>query len=310
MTAVRHTEGPDAGAVRHYGDPLREQRRLAAGEASVDLSHRPVFSISGRDRLSWLNNVTSQDFAGLAPGVPVTAYILDHQGHIAHVFGGTDDGETLWAHTEPGHAEELLAWLRRMVFAARVEIDEQPDKRLVLPAGASAPTAIPSTEVEDRLGEVRAGTWAMEALRIAAGQPRTFLDTDEKAIPNELANPEGDLLGAATHLAKGCYPGQETVARIYNLGRPPRRLTLLHLDGSADELPAVGADVLAGGRVVGRMGTSERHYELGPIGLALLKRQLPVDADLEVDGIAAAQEVLVDPEAGLHWRPTPGLGRR
>jgi len=310
VTEVRNDQGPDAGAVRHYGDPLREQRRLATGEASVDLSHRPVFSISGSDRLSWLNNVTSQDFAGLAPGVPVTAYILDHQGHIVHVLGGVDDGETLWAHTEPGRDEALLTWLRRMVFAARVEIAEQPDRRLVLPAGAAAPTVVDSADVEDVLGGVRAGTWAMEALRIAAGQPRTFLDTDEKTIPNELANPEGDLLGPAAHLAKGCYPGQETVARIYNLGRPPRRLTLLHLDGSADALPEVGADILADGRVVGRMGTSERHYELGPIGLALLKRQLPTDAALTADGIAAAQEILVDPEAGLHWRPTPGLGRR
>ncbi len=309
MTIVRHDQGPDAGAVRHYGDPLREQRRLAAGEASVDLSHRPVFAISGRDRLSWLNNVSSQDFAALAPGVPVTAYVLDHQGHIVHVLSGVDDGETLWAHTEPGHAEALLAWLRRMVFAARVTIDELPDHRLILPAGGT-PEIVPSTDVESRLGEVRAGTWAMEALRIAAGLPRTFLDTDDKAIPNELANPEGALLGPATHLAKGCYPGQETVARIYNLGRPPRRLTLLHLDGTANALPEVGAEILADGRAVGRMGTSERHYELGPIGLALLKRQLPTDAELTVDGIAAAQEVLVDPEAGLHWRPAPGLGRR
>lgn len=321
MTAVRNDQGPDAGAVRHYGDPLREQRRLAAGEASVDLSHRPVFSISGRDRLSWLNSVTSQDFRALTPGTPVTAYILDHQGHIVHVLGGVDDGETLWAHTEPGHAEALLAWLRRMVFAARIEIAEQPELKLILPArnagtipelaeGSHGPIAVSSADVESRLGEVRAGTWAMEAVRIAAGLPRTFLDTDEKAIPNELANPEGNLLGAATHLAKGCYPGQETVARIYNLGRPPRRLTLLHLDGGAEALPAVGAEVLADGRVVGRMGTSERHFELGPIGLALLKRQLPTDAELTVNGIAAAQEMLVDPEAGLHWRPTPGLGRR
>lgn len=310
MTAVRNEGGPDVGAVRHYGDPLREQRRLLAGEASVDLSHRPVFAISGRDRLAWLNNITSQEVAELTPGVPVTAYILDHQGHIVHVLGGVDDGETLWAHTEPGREEALLAWLRRMVFAARVTIDELPDHRLILPAGATAPEVAPSTAVETSLGEVRAGTWAMEALRIAAGLPRTFFDTDEKTIPNELANPDGELLGPATHLAKGCYPGQETVARIYNLGRPPRRLTLLHLDGSADALPAVGAEVLADGRVVGRMGTSERHYELGPIGLALLKRQLPIDAELTVDGIAAAQEVLVDPEAGLHWRPAPGLGRR
>ncbi len=308
MTAVVHSEGPDAGAAWHYGDPMREQRRLAAGEASVDLSHRPVFSVSGRDRLRWLNDITSQDFAGLQPGVPVTAYILDHQGHISHVLGGVDDGETLWAHTEPGHADALLAWLRRMVFAARVEVDEQPDKRLVLPAGGVGPAIVDAADVEAALGEVRAGTWAMEALRIAGGLPRTFLDTDEKTIPNELANPEGTALGPAVHLTKGCYPGQETVARIYNLGRPPRRLALLQLDGSADALPQVGADVVADGRVVGRMGTSALHYELGPIGLALLKRTLPLDAPLLVEGIAAAQEPLVDPDAGLHFRAT-GLPR-
>ena len=343
--SVLLTEGPDAGAVWHYGDPLREQRRLIAGEAGVDLSHRPVFAISGADRLRWLNDVTSQNFAALAPGVPTLAYILNPQGHIAHVFGAIDDGQTLWCHTEPGHADALLAWLRRMVFAARVEIAEVSEQyALVLPprtslveqtpgdslveqarqrrvetrddpstgsgiVSTSGLAIVPREQLQEALGDIRAGIWAMEAVRIASGMPRIFLDTDERTIPNELANPEGELLGAGVHLSKGCYPGQETVARIYNLGRPPRRLTLLHLDGSVDQLPAVGADVLHEGRVVGRMGTAERHYELGPIGLALLKRGLSTGAELSVDGIAAAQETLVDPEAGLHWRPEPGLGR-
>ncbi len=306
---VRLTEGVDAGAVWHYGDPLREQKALEAGRAGVDLTHRPVFTVSGPDRLRWLNDITSQDLSSLAPGVPTVAYILDAQGHVTHVFGATDDGTTLWCHTEPGRLDALLAWLRRMVFAARVEIAGIGDTHaLVLPPGRP-PTIVPRDGVEAALGEVRAGIWAMEAVRIASGTPRIFLDTDDRTIPNELANPDADLLGPAVHLRKGCYPGQETVARVYNLGRPPRRLTLLHLDGSAERLPEVGADVLLDGRAVGRMGTSERHHELGPIGLALLKRTTPVDAPLQVDGIAAAQEVLVDPESGLHWRPTPGLGR-
>lgn len=311
MTAVRHLDGPDAGAVWHYGDPLREQRALLAGEASVDLSHRPLFAVSGPDRLTWLHAIASQDFASLAPGHPTSSYILNAQGHLTHVFGGVDDGETFWGHSEPGHLDALLAWLRRMVFAARVEVaDHRDDKALVLPAGASGPIVVDRDEVDQALGERRAGTWAMEALRIASGVPRVFLDTDDKTIPNELANPDGTRLGPAVHLAKGCYPGQETVARVYNLGRPPRRLTLLHLDGSAERLPAVGADLLAEGRVVGRMGTSERHYELGPIGLALVKRTVAVQQPLVVDGIAAAQEVLVDPEVGRHWRPDAGLLRR
>jgi folate-binding protein YgfZ len=327
---VRLTEGVDAGAAWHYGDPLREQKALAGGLAGVDLSHRPVFTVTGRDRLSWLNDISSQDFLHLEPGVPTVAYILDAQGHLTHVFGATDDGETLWCHTEPGHLPALLDWLRKMVFAARVELADVSDGyALVLPpagetvaepdeapssssgsitAGAG-PVIVSRDQVDAVLGENRAGIWAMEALRIASGTPRIFLDTDERTIPNELANPASDLLGPAVHLRKGCYPGQETVARVYNLGRPPRRLTLLHLDGSAERLPAVGAEVLADGKPVGRMGTSERHFELGPIGLALLKRTLPADTELVVDSVAAAQELLVDPESGLHWRPEPGIGR-
>jgi folate-binding protein YgfZ len=305
------TEGVDAGAVWHYGDPFREQKALVAGRAGVDLSHRPVFTVSGSDRLKWLNDITSQDFENLAPGQPTVAYILDAQGRLTHVFGALDDGTTLWCHTEPGHLEPLLAWLRRMVFAARVEIaDISDDYALVLPpASEKGPVIVPRGEVEATLGDSLAGIWAMEAVRIASGTPRIFLDTDEKTIPNELANPEADLLGPAVHLHKGCYPGQETVARVYNLGRPPRRLTQLLIDGSVDRLPERGADVLLDGVAVGRMGTSERHYELGPIGLALLKRGTPTDAELLVDGIPAAQELLVDPDAGLHWRPQRGLGR-
>lgn len=305
---VRLEAGPDAGAPWHYGDPMAEQRRLLAGGATVDLSHRPVFSVSGSDRLTWLHALASQDFLGLVPGVPIASYLLDPHGHINHSFAGVDDGESFWGHTEPGHLEALLAWLERMRFAARVEVaDRSAQHALILSGG---PVVVDRERLEDALGESRAGLWAVEALRIAAGTPRIFLDTDDKTIPNELANPDGTALGPAVHLQKGCYPGQETVARIYNLGRPPRRLTLLHLDGSVDALPTLGCDLVLDGLVVGRVGTSQRHFELGPIALALVKRTVPVDATLLAEGIAAAQEVLVDPEAGLHWRPQPGLGRR
>ena len=72
-----------------------------------------------------------------------------------------------------------------------------------------------------------AGTWAYEALRIAAGRPRLGLDTDHRTIPHELG-----WIETAVHLSKGCYRGQETVARVHNLGHPPRRLVRLHLDGA------------------------------------------------------------------------------
>ena len=154
MTVVRHESGPDAGAVWHYGDPVREQRLLARGEASVDMSHRPTFSVSGPDRLSWLNNIVSQKLDDLAAGRWFTAYILDANGRIGHVFGAVDDGATLWAATEPGHDQALLAWLRRMQFAARVEIVERSDSHAML-ISFEGPGIVPRDELDQALGEVR-----------------------------------------------------------------------------------------------------------------------------------------------------------
>ena len=139
-----------------------------------------------------------------------------------------------------------------------------------------------------------AGTWALEALRVAAGMPRLGCETDHKTIPHEVG-----WIGPAVHLAKGCYRGQETVARVHNMGRPPRRLVLLHLDGAAEGLPDHGDAVFSGERQVGWIGTAARHHELGPIATAIVKRNVPDDAALLVvpaDGsasIAAAVEPIV-----------------
>jgi tRNA-modifying protein YgfZ len=149
--------------------------------------------------------------------------------------------------------------------------------------------------------------WAYEALRIAARRPRFVLDTDHRTIPHEVG-----WIETAVHLSKGCYRGQETVARVHNLGHPPRRLVFLHLDGSEDRLPAHADPVtLAGqagqagqdgqeGAEVGFVGSAARHYELGPIALALIKRTVPVEATLAAAGIPAAQEVIVPPDAGAN----------
>jgi folate-binding protein YgfZ len=132
------------------------------------------------------------------------------------------------------------------------------------------------------------GTWSLDAERVAAGRPRHGIDTDHKAIPNELG-----VLNKDVHMNKGCYRGQETVAKIFNLGAPPRRLVMLHLDGSAVVFPAPGTPVELDGNQVGFLGTVARHHELGPIALALVKRSTPTDATLTVDGVAASQEVIV-----------------
>jgi folate-binding protein YgfZ len=315
MTAVVAETGPDVGVPWHYGDPMREQRLLTGGEGVVDLSHRGVITVTGPDRLTWLHSLTTQYLEGLAPGRGVTALVLSPHGHIEHMLYGVDDGETFWAHTEPGSAPALATWLHSMRFLMRVEVADRSDEYAVVwSAGHVAgehlvrvgPDSLGGRELfvaRDRLGDVmsrgpRTGTWALEARRIAAGVPRIGLDTDHRTIPNEIG-----LLGVAVDLDKGCYRGQETVARVHNLGRPPRRLIQLHLDGSVDALPVPGSELLLDGRAVGFVGGSARHFELGPIALGLIKRGTSVEAPLTVDGIAAAQEPLVDPDIGLHVRP-------
>jgi folate-binding protein YgfZ len=136
-------------------------------------------------------------------------------------------------------------------------------------------------------GAVPAGLDAYDALRVEARRPRFGVDSDHRTIPNEL-----EWLRTAVHLDKGCYRGQETVARVHNLGRPPRRLVLLHLDGVSEELPAPGAPVLAGAREVGRVGTAVRHHELGVVALALIKQSVRPDQALTVGGSTAA----IDPD--------------
>ncbi|WP_040477426.1 YgfZ/GcvT domain-containing protein [Longispora albida] len=127
------------------------------------------------------------------------------------------------------------------------------------------------------------GLWAFEAMRVEAHRPRLGFETDHKTLPAEV-----DWLASAVHLDKGCYRGQETIARVHNLGRPPRRLVLLHLDGVDEELPAVGSAVELDGRAVGFVGTTVRHHELGQVALAVLKRSVADDAKLKIGARAAA----------------------
>jgi folate-binding protein YgfZ len=304
---------PDAGVAAHYGDPLREQRQLDTSGAVVDLSHRGIVRIAGPDRLGWLHSLATQHLEALPAGQATTALLLSPHGHVEHALYAVDDGEAFWAHVEPGTAEALVGFLDSMRFLMRVEVDDVTDEYAVVfdtrPEAGSANLSrtaslgrevfVPRGRLAEYAGDAPAGSWAHEALRIAAHEPRLGVDTDHRTIPHE-----ADWIGSAVHLDKGCYRGQETVARVHNLGRPPRRLVMLHLDGSVDHLPAAGDPVELDDRTVGFVGSAARHYELGPIALALVKRNVPVDATLLAGGVAAAQEVVVDPEIGLHVRPT------
>ena len=320
----------DSGVPWHYTDPHAEQRRLEAGEGFVDLSHRGVLTVTGPDRLSWLHSLLTASVESLEPGGSALALLLDPHGRVEHEIHLVDDGSTTWLTTEPGAAPALYAYLDSMRFMLRVEVVDVSDLfavvwqpvRSTLPgyptwlipeafAGVEAPDAggdwnrlvaarpavlvgrevvVPRSDLDEFLAQAGppAGTWALEALRVAAGVPRAGVDTDDRTIPNEVG-----WLGTAVHLNKGCYRGQETVARTHNLGRPPRRLVLLHLDGSTNHLPEHGAPVLYDGRQIGTVGTSARHHELGPIALAIIKRSVPVDAVLLVEGVTAAQETII-----------------
>lgn len=321
--------GVDAPVAAHYGDPMGEQRRLEdatvtpapvelAGSPIVDLSHRGVFTVTGADRLSWLNDLTTQHVADLHPGDSTTALLLSPSGHVEHALYLVATADAVWIHTEPDAAPAAMAFLRSMQFMLRVEIvDHSEDTAIIWRPGEPGDAGellvrqgldslgghevfLPRSELDTRTASARlSGSWAYEARRIAAHVPRFGFDTDHKAIPNELG-----WLGIAVHLAKGCYRGQETVARVHNLGRPPRRLVFLHLDGSVDDLPAHGAKIIGGGREVGLVGSAARHYELGPIALALVKRSVDPALELLVEGmtgqVAAAQEIVVSPDLGLH----------
>jgi folate-binding protein YgfZ len=293
-------DAPDHDVAAHYGSISAEQHRLVEGSTFVDLSHRDVVTVGGPDRLTWLHSLTTQFLEGLAPGVPTEVLLLSPQGRIEHGFSGVDDGETFWAHTEQGAGAALVAFLERMKFFMQVTVTDVTDEFAVVGLPGLTHDIRPRASLLDLPAELGdpVGLWAWEALRIEAGRVRVGLDTDDRTIPNEAG-----LLGLAVHLDKGCYRGQETVARVHTLGRPPRRLVRLHLDGSVDHLPPHGAEVVLDDKVVGFVGSAARHHELGPIALAMVKRNVPVVATLLADGVAAAQEVVVDPEAGLHVRP-------
>jgi tRNA-modifying protein YgfZ len=328
-------EWPDEGVAAHYGDPMREQRVMSEQPALVDRSNRGVIKITGPDRLSWLHSLTSQHLERLSPGSTQQALVLSPQGHLEHHLTLTDDGAATWIHVEPHTAAALVDYLNSMRFMLRVEVEDLSDALgvatfvggdVVSAVGDANPVAVMhgpfGTDLiveSDAMGKLAAtypvaGLWAFEAARIAAHIPRPGLDTDHRTLPHEIA-----LIDTAVHLNKGCYRGQETVARIQNVGRPPRRLVFLHLDGSVDRLPAHGAPITTSdGAEVGFVGSAARHFELGPIGLGLIKRTVPADATLLADGVAAAQEVVVPLDAGANVKvtlrrdsvPQPPAGRK
>ena len=323
--------GIDAGTAWHYGDPIGEQRAAESGAVVIDRSNRAMLSVTGPDRLTWLHTLTSQFLSTLADGQVTEALVLSPQGHIEHQFVVTELGETTYLDTEPSTGDGLLGYLDGMRFWSKVEVTDastgfacltligpkaaqiaatalsvvvpDADRAVALPDGGFARRTgsgidllVPREQLTivaaalTGAGALPAGSWAADALRIPTRRPRLLVDIDDRTIPNEVP-----WLSTAVHLEKGCYRGQETVARVHNLGRPARRLVMLNLDGSAYGLPETGAPVMADGRVVGRVGTVAQHHEDGPIALALVKRTI----DAGVPLLAGTVDAVIDPADAL-----------
>jgi len=322
MTAIPMMDDKsiDANVPWHYGDPFKEQRALLAGTGRVDLSHREIIRVAGPERNVWLHALLTQHL--LEPFTSSQALSLSPNGHIEHDLHLVDDGAATWVILESGNAETLLPYLKKMKFRADVEIEDVTDSYAVVGAPGwvesvypvwhspaaylatadsivayvpSRPASwqvseiiVPRELLDQELSVERVGTWAWEAHRIRAGVPRFGFETDARTIAHELG-----LITPAVHLQKGCYRGQETVAKVYNLGKPPRRLVQLQIDGSTNELPALGTVIFSDGVEVGRLTSITQDYESGPLGLAVIKRNVPLDATLLVGDIAAAQTPIV-----------------
>jgi folate-binding protein YgfZ len=332
----------DAGVIAHAGNPVREQRQLESGSAIAPRADRTAIRLTGAERKSWLDSITSQSLTSLAPGDSTELLVLDPQGRVEHAAAVIDAGDELWLIADAADAAPLVKWLTMMRFRADVQI-ELPEGVAVVGAmrGGAAVDALVAAAARaggnpvvwsDPWPSVTAGGWqyaeadehpgtryhwveavvadpaplaglpiagslAVDALRVAAWRPRWAAEVDERTIPHE-----ADWLRTAVHLNKGCYRGQETVAKVHNLGHPPRRLAMLQLDGSDSVLPEKGDAVFDGEDEAGRITSAARHHELGPIALAILSRRTPADHDLVVETsegrIAAAQEIIVPADAG------------
>jgi folate-binding protein YgfZ len=301
-----------------FGNPLVEQRDLLSGKASVALDSK-VITVTGEDRLKWLHALLSQNIVNLKPGESCEALLLNPQGHIEAALHIVDDGVTTTLIVDESAAELVLSHLTKMKLRTKVEITLHEELQVfgsfeqaidgasvvwndpwpgVYPGGYryAANTGEPWNYFESVVAKsdlAEAGTVALEALRVAAHRP-SMAEVDEKTLPHEL-----DWMATGVHLSKGCYRGQESVAKVHNLGHPPRRLVLLHLDGSGHMLPEIGAKVFSGETEVGRITSAGTHYEAGAIALAVVKRNVAEDALLEVEGnISASQQVIVPQSAG------------
>ncbi|MDO4909238.1 MAG: folate-binding protein [Corynebacterium sp.] len=313
---------PEVAGIAHYGDPLGEQKHALLMHPRLD---RKVIKVVGPDASSFLTSLFSQIFTGPV-GTVGRALNLDAAGHIIDtiVWQAIEDGYLLHVDIE----SDLRTYLEAMRFWTNVNIEDTDHSIITLVERDDSGTMSADHKTVPWNGPTRVdlflqpnelahhltqrlydgyhliGTLGWDACRVTWLEPSIGLDLDNKSIPHEVFHYIGHDEAAVVNLDKGCYRGQETVARVQNLGRSPRVLAMVHLDGSAPELPAPGSPITSGRRTVGRLGTVAQHYELGPIALALIKRN-----SLEVPLTAGLSALSVDTDNLVNDESTPA-GKR
>lgn len=299
-------EGPTAW---HYGNPLGEQRNFSTG-ALVDRSDRRVIKLTGSDARTYANTLLSQKLDDAPTGFCAQALNLDAQGRIVHILDVLVDQESVLLDVEPAGFDSLFDYLKKMVFWFEVTVSvEKLGLLSVIGCETSIPYLsrklggrkdyfVPWDELFDAANQLIAqgakptGAMAYTARRVQALAPEPSLDLDAKAIAHEIPHLINRDEVAAVHLDKGCYRGQETVARVENLGRAPRLLVMLQLDGSAPELPTPGTPITSGTRTVGRLGTVVHDADYGPIALGLIKRSALTAKQLTAGDAALLVDVI------------------
>ena len=271
-------------------------------EAGVVELERDVVRMTGPDARDYLDGQLSQDLKALAPGGSALSLLLEPQGKLVTVLRVTSvDDETFVLDTDRGFGEPMVARLERFKLRTRFEVEPLSDWRCVGIRGPKAHQLVPeggdgsviafadwpSLPGVDLLGPApavpdgirRCGAEAWETVRIEAGIPRMGRELTDRSMPHEGGRA---LLDATVSFTKGCYTGQELVARVDSRGgNVPRRL--LGVVVTANVLPPVGAVVRAGGADAGTLtAVGESLERRAPVALALVKRDVEAGADVTV----------------------------
>jgi folate-binding protein YgfZ len=305
--------------------PAREDAALRDGCGLVDRSERGKLALTGSQAKEFLQGQVTNDVEALVPGQGCYAAFLDHKGKMQGDLRVLDLGDELLLDCERSALQDLFNMIRRYKLGLDVELHKRtiefsllsligPDARRVagaqgLPAAehacdravlgaAGVVLAVTDLGVDvlcgaenvarvrgalEAAGAVPVTEAAAEVLRIESGRPRYGIDLDATVIPQEAG-----LNERAVSFTKGCYVGQETVARLHYRGKPNRHLRGLRLSEPAES----GSELRLGERVVGRLGSVAVSPRKGPIALALVRREAAPGDRLAVEGRAAVAEVV------------------